>query len=166
VLIPSTPPDGDTDSVDDTAPSRSRALSSGSVVRRRLPTVPSNPASPANSPPTQPKRLPTARTLPPTPACIPRSPSTGHRYTHSSNVVSTPIATMPTRPSTAQQPRGRNRQEKDPDEVLGWVRNVTRAHHHRRAVEEHGDLDEAPPPAYNAIDFSTPPHSRALPNHS
>lgn len=166
VLIQPAPLEGEIDSVGETPPSRSRALSSGSVVRRRLPTVPSNPATPANSPPTRPKRLPTARTLPPTPASILRSPSTCHRYTHSSNVVSTPIsATMPTRPSTAQQPRGRNRQEKDPDEVLGWVRNVTRAHH-RRAIEEHGDLDEAPPPAYNAIDFSTPPHTRALPNHS
>ncbi|KAG2055385.1 hypothetical protein BDR06DRAFT_996083 [Suillus hirtellus] len=168
VIIPPTVLDSDMDSVGGTPPSRSRALSSGSVVRRRLPTVPSNPVSPTSSPPARPKRLPTlARTLPPTPVSIPRLSSTGHRYTHSSNVVSTPIsATMPTRPSTAQQPRGRIRPEKDADEVLGWVRNVTRAHHHRRAVEEHADLEEAPPPAYNAIDFSTPPHSRALPHPS
>lgn len=173
VLIPPALLDSEMDSVGDVPSSRSRALSSGSVVRRRLPTVPSNPTSPVSSPPTRPKRLPIlARTLPPTPVAIPRSPSTGHRYTHSSNVVSTPIsATMPTRPSTAQQPRGRNRPEKDPDEVLGWVRNVTRAHHHRRALDSelegrHGDLEEAPPPAYNAIDFSTPPHSRAPPNSS
>ncbi|KAG1790522.1 uncharacterized protein HD556DRAFT_1390806 [Suillus plorans] len=167
VLIPPTVLDSDMDSVGETPPSRSRALSSGSVVRRRLPTVPSNPVSPTSSPPARPKRLPTlARTLPPTPASISRLSSTGHRYTHSSNVVSTPIsATMPTRPSTAQQPRGRIRPEKDPDEVLGWVRNITRAHHHRRAVEEHADLEEAPP-AYNAIDFSKPPHSRALPHPS
>ncbi|KAG2135504.1 hypothetical protein DEU56DRAFT_394576 [Suillus clintonianus] len=175
VLASPTPLDGDTDGVGDTPQSRSRALSSGSVVRRRLPTVPSNPASPASSPPARTKRLPTlARTLPPTPISIPRSPSTGHRYTHSSNIISqTPISeTMPTRPSTAQQPRTRNRPEKDPDEVLGWVRNVTRAHHHRRALDceelegRHGVLEEAPPPAYNAIDFSKPPHSRALPNPS
>ncbi|KAG2074686.1 hypothetical protein BDR04DRAFT_1140591, partial [Suillus decipiens] len=168
VLIAPALLDSDMDSVGDTPPSRSRALSSGSVVRRRLPTVPSTPVSPISSPPTRPKRLPTlARTLPPTPVSMSRCPSTGHRYTHSSNVVSRTIATtMPTRPSTAQQPRGRNRPEKDPDEVLGWVRNVTRAHHHRRAVEEHGDLEEAPPPAYNAIDFSTPPHSRAPANTS
>lgn len=167
VLVQPTLLDSDMDSVGDTPPSRSRALSSGSVVRRRLPTVPSNPVSPTSSPPTRRQRLPTlARTLPPTPVSIPRSPSAGHRYTYSSNVVSTPISTtMPPRPSTAQQPRGRNRPEKDPGEVLGWVRNVTRAHHHRRAVEEHGELEEAPP-AYNAIDFSTPPHSRAPANPS
>lgn len=166
VFIPPTTLDGDVDGSDETPPSRSRALSSGSVVRRRLPTVPSTPASPVSSPPTQTKRLFSAgRTLPPTPVPTPRSPSVGHRYTHSSNVVSrTPVsATMPTRPSTAQQSR-RNRPEKDPDEVLGWVRNVTRAHHHRRALDCDELAEEAPPPAYNAIDFSKPPQSRALPN--
>ncbi|KAG1751468.1 uncharacterized protein EDB91DRAFT_609434 [Suillus paluster] len=174
VLVPSTPLDGDEDRPAETPPSRSRALSSGSVVRRRLPTVPSTPTSPISSPPPQTKRLFNfGRTLPPTPVSIPRSPSAGHRYTHSSNIISrTPSsATMPARPSTAQQPR-RNRPEKDPDEVLGWVRNVTRAHHHRRALDcdelEHrpGCPEEAPPPAYNAIDFSKPPQSRALPNPS
>lgn len=174
VLIPQTTLDSDTDCTADAPPSRSRALSSGSVVRRRLPAVPPSPTSAVGSPPTQTKRLPSSgRTLPPTPVSIPRScSSTGHRYTHSSNVTSPTVVshTMPTRPSTAQQPR-RQRPEKDPDLVLGWVRNVTRAHH-RRVLdcdenESHsGDPEEAPPPAYNAIDFSKPPQSRALPHPS
>jgi hypothetical protein len=172
VLIPPTTLDSDTDGAPDAPPSRSRALSSGSVVRRRLPTVPSSPTSTVGSFTSRVKRLTsTGRTLPPTPVSIPRSnSSTGHRYTHSSNVPSptTVSNTMPTRPSTAQQPR-RHRPEKDPDEVLGWVRGVTRAHHRRvlDCDESHpGDLEEAPPPAYNAIDFSKPPQSRALPNPS
>ncbi|OAX36568.1 hypothetical protein K503DRAFT_669028, partial [Rhizopogon vinicolor AM-OR11-026] len=165
VLIPPTTLDSPIDGAADAPPSRSRALSSGSVVRRRLPTVPSSPTSTVGSPPTQTKRLPlSGRTLPPTPVSIPRSSSsTGHRYTHSSNVVPTTTGsnTMPTRPSTAQQPR-RHRPEKDPDEVLGWVRGVTRAHHRRvldcDESENHlVDPEEAPPPAYNAIDFSKPP---------
>ena len=165
VLIPPTTLDKDVVGTPDAPPSRSRALSSGSVVRRRLPTVPPSPTSTVGSPPTQTRRLPSSgRTLPPTPVSIPRSiSSTGHRYTHSSNIASPTVVsnTMPTRPSTAQQPN-RHRSEKDPDQVLGWVRGVTRAHHRRVLnYEEARDslAEEAPPPAYNAIDFSKPPQS-------
>lgn len=172
VLLPPTTADSDMGGAQDAPPSRSRALSSGSVVRRRLPTVPPSPTSAVDSSHTQTRRpLSSGRTLPPTPVSIPRSiSSTGHRYTHSSNVVSPTVAsnTMPTRPSTAQQPR-RYRPEKDPDQVLGWMRGVTRAHH-RRVLDYDGDEnqpggpEEAPPPAYNAIDFSRPPQTLA-PQH-
>jgi len=155
---------------------------------RQLPTPPLR-ESPAQSPqaqgrPPEAKQLSQTpqRSLPPTPALMSRSQSAAEQHHgHSlSQVVasqSQPISTA-VRPSTAQpgpsmppHARGRRpRLEKDPDEVVNWMRNITRAYR-RRAVD--GDEDQAPvpydhtydppPPAYNAIDFSTPPQARSPP---
>ncbi|KIJ67744.1 hypothetical protein HYDPIDRAFT_25217 [Hydnomerulius pinastri MD-312] len=190
VRIPST-----FDDQDDPAESspRNRALSSGfSIRRRQLPTIPPPRASTVQSPPAQPrphseKRLSqTQRTLPPTPGPISRSPSaTGHRHaqSHSQATPSQPPTTStPARPSTANHASSatttqgdaaaqgrRQRHEKNPDELVNWMRNVTRAHHRRvlegedqeRPVGPEDPIYEAPPPAYNAIDFSTPPQARS-----
>ncbi|KAH7919283.1 hypothetical protein BV22DRAFT_1023250 [Leucogyrophana mollusca] len=170
--------------------SRNRALSSGSIMRRRqLPTVPSAPASPVNTVQQRQhsgggdRRLSGQyqRTLPPTPVSISRSESAGghrHAHSHSHGVPAPPMTnTTPARPATAHSPSGvpttrRPRHEKDPEELLGWMRSVTRAHHRRTLNEtstegpvapEEG-VYEPPPPAYNAIDFSTPPQARSPPS--
>jgi len=166
-------------------------ISSGWNVRQ-LPTPPLR-ESPVHSPQVQAghvegRRLsqPHQRSLPPTPptpATIERSTSE-QQHGHSQSLVVTsrtpPVTTTP-RPSTPQpgpsqsegatRPR-RPRPEKDPDEVINWMRSITRAHR-RRAVDADDDEDpvsrpddamyEAPPPAYNAIDFSTPPQARSPP---
>ncbi|KAF9222520.1 hypothetical protein BS17DRAFT_166610 [Gyrodon lividus] len=164
---------------------RSRELSSGSIRPRQLPTLPSLRESTLDSllSPPRPvgeRRLSQTyqRTLPPTPGPVSRPPSaTGHRHvqSHSQAIPSRPQSSSnPARPSTALQgdvaARYRQeRHEKDPDEVINWMRSITRAHR-RRAVdgddEDHasgpdGLIYEAPPPAYNAIDFSTPPQARS-----
>ncbi|KAG8213676.1 hypothetical protein J3R82DRAFT_10373 [Butyriboletus roseoflavus] len=124
------------------------------------------------------------RSLPPTPALNSRTSSSmtepHHGHSQSQVVASqySPISTV-VRPSTAQpgpstptqNDRSRRaRLEKDPDQVITWMRNITRAHR-RRAVDEDEDQAsgpyepsyEHPPPAYNAIDFSTPPQARSPP---
>lgn len=163
-------------------------ITSGMGVRQ-LPTPPQQ-ELPTQSPqaqvrPTEVKRLSQThqRTLPPTPASVSRSSSTQPHHAHSlsQEVVpqSPPVSTMNRSltvhpgPSIATQNDGaggrRTRHEKDPDEVIGWMRNITRAHR-RRALEGDDDevsgpqdMYEAPPPAYNAIDFSTPPQARSPP---
>ncbi|KAF8441517.1 hypothetical protein L210DRAFT_3503555 [Boletus edulis BED1] len=162
---------------------------------RQLPTPPHR-ESPIQLPqvqtrPAEARRLsqPHQRSLPPTPASISRSPSAAeqhHAHSLSQVVVSqSQVISTATRPSTpgpsmaTVQPDGaarnrRARHEKDPDDVIHWMRNITRAHR-RRAVDGNVDGDEdpvsrprdsiyeAPPPAYNAIDFSTPPQARSPP---
>ena len=163
---------------------------------RQLPTPPrresSGQSSQAQTQPADARRLsqPHQRSLPPTPASISRSPSAAEQHHgHSFSQVITSqsqsmISTLPVvRPSTAHpgpsmatqidgNARGRRpRLEKDPSEVMSWMRNITRAHR-RRAVD--GDDEdpasgpyvptyEAPPPAYNEIDFSKPPQARSPP---
>ncbi|KAH7888846.1 hypothetical protein F5I97DRAFT_1925404 [Phlebopus sp. FC_14] len=188
-----TPPRSVDDREDASGGTRNRALSSGPSVRRRqLPTVPSTPSTQSQPRARGEKRLSQAhqRTLPPTPVSGPisRSPSaSGHRhaYSHSqavsSNTVISSTATA-ARPATAQQVSStrqqegggatqgrRQRHEKNPDELINWMRNVTRAHHRRMLEgenEDHPDCPddavyEPPPPAYNAIDFSTPPEAQS-----
>ncbi|KAH7910596.1 hypothetical protein BJ138DRAFT_1101735 [Hygrophoropsis aurantiaca] len=185
VLVPPNIVDEDGDPLAINA-SRNRALSSGSIIRRRqLPTVPPTPTSPVQ------QRQHSGggdkhasgtfqRTLPPTPMSVSRSVSGGgHRYAHSQShggPTPTRTNTTATRPATAQTgattaPR-RPRHEKDPEELIGWMRSVTRAHHRRTMDEANTERPtpvedgayEPPPPAYNAIDFSTPPQARSPPS--
>lgn len=159
---------------------------------RQLPTPPSRESavqSPqAQSQPTSTKRHSQThqRSLPPTPGLISRSQSTMEQHYHAHSlsqvmVSQSPLSTMvqssTTQPgpsiATLNDARARRRLEKDPDEVINWMRNTSRAHR-RRAVD--GDDDDAapvpydatyePPPAYNAIDFSTPPQARSPPQRS
>lgn len=153
---------------------------------RQLPTPPQQ-ELPIQSPQTQirsveVKRLSQThqRSLPPTPAPVSRSSSTqhhAHSQSHDIPFQTPPVPTM-RRPSTAHQGTSitaqndgaagarRARHEKDPDEVISWMRNMTRAHR-RRAFDGEGEDDqlpapyEPPPPAYNAIDFSMPPQGRS-----
>lgn len=151
---------------------------------RQLPTPPLR-ESPIRSPQAQmrtaeAKRLShmPQRSLPRTPGSITRSPSATEQQHHGhslSQVVASqtpPISTV-VRPSSTQpgpstvtqnDARRRTRIEKDPDEVLNWMRNMFRAHR-RRAIDadEEDPAYEAPPPAYNAIDFSTPPQAQSPP---
>ncbi|KIJ18892.1 hypothetical protein PAXINDRAFT_166831 [Paxillus involutus ATCC 200175] len=165
---------------------RSRGLSSGSIRPRQLPSIPPSRESTIRSVLVPPRPVDEnqlsqthQRTLPPTPGPVPRSSSaTGHRHvrqSHSQAIPSRPpISSTPVRPSTASQGDApaqarRQRHEKDPDELINWVRSTTRAH--RRRARDGDDEDhasgpddviyEAPPPAYNAIDFSTPPQARS-----
>lgn len=158
-------------------------IASGMNVRQ-LPTPPQQ-ELPIQSPQTQirpaeVKRLSQShqRSLPPTPASVSRSSSTQHHaHSLSQEVVSQSPLSRPSPvhpgPSIATQNDGaggrRVRHEKDPDEVINWMRNTTRAHR-RRVLEDddhgsvpYGSTYEAPPPAYNAIDFSTPPQARSPP---
>lgn len=160
---------------------------------RQLPTPPLR-EEPIQSPqpqtrPAEAKRLSThQRSLPPTPGSISRSssatePHHGHSQSQVVTCQSRPPLTM-VRPSTAQPGpstatqndgaiRGRQaRLEKAPDEVINWMRNITRAAHRRHAIdndnedqvsESYDPIYDAPPPAYNAIDFSTPPQARSPP---
>ncbi|KAG9316348.1 hypothetical protein JVU11DRAFT_2380 [Chiua virens] len=124
------------------------------------------------------------RSLPPTPESISRSPSAmqqhhGHSF---SQVVASQSLPQPrvVRPSTAQpgpsiatqidgaEDGRRPRHEKDPGQLVNWMRDIARAH--RRRVFDDEDHFANPydstydaPPAYNAIDFSTPPHARSPP---
>lgn len=158
-------------------------ISSGWNVRQ-LPTPPLR-ESPIQSPQTKnqlagARRLsqPHQRSLPPTPGLISRSMSTTEpQHGHSRSQViasqSPPILGV-VRPSTAQPGPSaetqaahnrRARLEKDPDQVINWMRNLTRAHR-RRAVDDEEQTSgpyDPPPPAYNAIDFSTPPQARSPP---
>lgn len=164
---------------------------------RQLPTPPLRDSSIQSPPPqiqpTKAKRLSQAhqRSLPPTPASISRSPSATephHGHSQSQVVVSQipPVSTV-VRPSTAQPGPStathndgtardrRARLEKDPDEVINWMRNITRIHR-RRAIDgddedqvssthssTYDSMYDPPPPAYNAIDFSMPPQARSPP---
>jgi hypothetical protein len=164
---------------------------------RQLPTPPRRESSSQSSQaqtqvrPAEAKRLSQTyqRSLPPTPASISRSPSAaeqhhGHSMSQVVTSQSQPMISTVTvaRPSTAHPgpsmatqndgTRGRRpRLEKDPDELINWMRNITRAH--RRRPVDGDDEDpastpyvptyEAPPPAYNAIDFSKPPQAGSPP---
>ena len=71
---------------------------------------------------------------------------------------------IPPSPETAQEQYMRRSLEKEATEVAAWVRSLTpeQRHHHRRAAaSSHTLAFDAPPPAYNAIDFSHPPHAAA-----
>jgi hypothetical protein len=94
---------------------------------------------------------------------------------HSQALPSHPLPPhTPARPSTASHgdttARGRPRLEKDPNEAIGWMRSLTRAHRRRVLGGNSEDpppgpdvpVYEAPPPPYNAIDFSTPPEARSF----
>ncbi|KIK98260.1 hypothetical protein PAXRUDRAFT_134595 [Paxillus rubicundulus Ve08.2h10] len=165
---------------------RSRELSLGSIRPRQLPSIPASrepTIHPALVPPRPVDEKQSSqthqRTLPPTPGPVPRSPSaTGHRHVRQSHSQAIPprppTSSTPVRPSTATQGDAsaqgrRQRHEKDPDELINWVRSTTRAHHRRaRGGDDEGHASgpddviyEAPPPAYNAIDFSTPPQARS-----
>ena len=186
-------PCADDDQDDPTNQSLLTRISSARNVRQ-LPTPPLG-ESPIQCPqaharPAEAKRLSQThqRSLPPTPASMARSQSATeqHHHGHSLSQVVTshsqPTSTA-VRPSTAQPgpsmatqndgaARGRgSRLEKDPHELISWMRNITRAH--RRRVIDGDDEDqvsgpyvptyEPPPPPYNAIDFSTPPQARSPP---
>ncbi|KAI6121574.1 hypothetical protein F5141DRAFT_1091193 [Pisolithus sp. B1] len=157
---------------------RHSALSpSTSVRRRQLPTVPP-PPPPHQTPPAAEKRLSQQRMLPPTPDAVSQSPITAvHRHVQSYSHVTPPQPpprTRQPRPATAghgsegRQVERPPRHEKDPRELVDWMRNVSREHH-RRVLEnvavqpgiDDAVYEEAPPPAYNAIDFSTPPQARS-----
>lgn len=154
---------------------------------RQLPTPPQQELpvqSPQTSGPVESRRWSQThqRSLPPTPGSVSRSSSTQPQHTHSlSHEVasqSLPISTIH-RPSTSHQGSSvgvqndggrRPRHEKDPDEVINWMRNTTRAHRRRLFDGEDDEpgsspsyegVYDVPPPAYNAIDFSTPPQARA-----
>ncbi|KAL4078541.1 hypothetical protein V8B97DRAFT_1280870 [Scleroderma yunnanense] len=154
------------------------ASPSASVRRRQLPTVPSQHPHPTT--PLLVERRSSQRMLPPTPGSAPLpSPGVGHRQvqSYSQSTPTPPPSLRVPRPRTGtDQPidergeQGRaSRHEKDPRELVDWMRNFSRTHH-RRMLEGEEDahssveepLDEAPPPAYNAIDFSTPPQARSL----
>ncbi|EGO00174.1 hypothetical protein SERLA73DRAFT_160158 [Serpula lacrymans var. lacrymans S7.3] len=157
--------------------SRNRAHSaSGSLRRRRLPQVPRTPEQHQPPLPTD-KRTSVAvqRTLPPTPLTVSRSGSPGHRHAHSqSNAPTQPPAPAvePVTPANTGSNGRRVRHEKDADAQIDWMRALNRAHRRRTATNgldiaptlptnrgpEDGVYD-VPPPAYNAIDFSTPPHA-------
>ena len=187
------PPIPSVDNQDDpTNQSLLTRISSGWNVRQ-LPTPPLR-ESPIQSPqslarPAEAKRFSQThqRSLPPTPASVTRSQSaTEQHHGHSqSQVVASQSQPMSAevRPSTAQPgssmaiqndgaARGRRpRLEKDPHELIGWMRNIARAHRRRAVDGEDEDqvpgpyvpMYEPPPPAYNAIDFSTPPQARSPP---
>lgn len=154
---------------------------STSARRRQLPTVPATPSSRQHqTPPTTERRLSSQRMLPPTPDAVARSAATVvHRHVQSQSHVTPPQPPprirQTRRPATAGhggEGEGRQveqppRDEKDPRELIDWMRNVSRAHHRRVLGNQDGQpgIDdaayEAPPPAYNAIDFSTPPQARS-----
>ncbi|KAH0827497.1 hypothetical protein J3R83DRAFT_4209 [Lanmaoa asiatica] len=162
-------------------------INQGSLTRtpgwnvRQLPTPPLR-ESPIQSPlaqirPVEAKRLSQThqRSLPPTPASISRSSTTTEpHHGHSQSQV---VASQSPSVSTVNDGDARGRRprlEKDPDAVINWMRNITRAHR-RRALD--GDEEDqvsgpydptydAPPPAYNAIDFSTPPQARSPPERT
>ena len=146
------------------------ASPSASLRRRQLPTVP-----PQQTPPVV--RRTSQRMLPPTPGSTPQSLplGVGHRQVQSySQTMPTPPPLRVPRPRTGtDQPNGERgeqgrtrRQEKDPRELINWMRNFRSQ---RRVVEGDEDgqpgtdeaLYDAPPPAYNAIDFSTPPQAQS-----
>lgn len=156
------------------SPSSQRAespvLSLGGSRRRRLPPTPQSNNVPGTSPPVSivpirartEKRRPNSqassvhRTLPPTP--VPRvRPST------SSEVES------------AAEQYTRQSMEKEANELSEWVQSLTigdlqqrqnlrpaQTHHEAESAAQSAVFD-APPPAYNAIDFSHPPHASAPP---
>lgn len=161
--------------LDDPDTSHSALSPSTSVRRRQLPTVPPAPAS-HQTPPATERRL-SQRMLPPTPDSVSQSPITVvHRHVQSHSHITPPQPpprTRQPRPATAghgsdgRQVERPPRHEKDPRELIDWMRNVSREHHRRvlenTAVQPGIDdaVYEAPPPAYNAIDFSTPPQARS-----
>lgn len=173
---------GTTALLDDGDPVQGRyvaASPSASLRRRQLPTIPP-PQHPPQTPPLVVRRV-SQRMLPPTPGSTPQSLPLGggHRQVQSySQTAPTPPPLRVPRPSTAtDQPSGERgergrapRHEKDPRELINLMRNISRLHH-QQVLENEEDgqpgteetLYEAPPPAYNAIDFSTPPQARSPP---
>ncbi|KAI6046141.1 hypothetical protein EDC04DRAFT_2888293 [Pisolithus marmoratus] len=161
--------------LDDPEAHHSAVSPSTNVRRRQLPTVPPTPSS-HQTPPAAEKRL-SQRMLPPTPDAVSQSPITVvHRHAQSYSHVTPPQPpprTRQSRPATAghggeeRQVQRPPRHEKDPRELIDWMRNVSREHH-RRVLENEprqpgidDAVYDAPPPAYNAIDFSTPPQARS-----
>ncbi|KAG6336635.1 hypothetical protein ID866_2474 [Astraeus odoratus] len=152
--------------LDDPDERQSHVSLSTSMRRRQLPSIPSV-KYPPQTPPSTGRRL-SQRMLPQTPGSVGRVQS----YTQTMSPRPPPPRLTQPRSSATEQRGGEPgplpRQEKDPRELIDWMRAVSSAHHRRlRKNEEDGSPNEedmlydAPPPAYNTIDFSTPLETRS-----
>lgn len=141
--------------------------SSSGSRRRQLPQVPTIPSTPHMKP-----TRPTIQTSKPrSEKSRPASRPTSHTSSLGRSLPQTPDTTAsgsgPSRGQlSAQEQMVRQSMEKEAEELADWVRSLTpeqqRQHHQREATAvSHGAVFDAPPPAYNAIDFSHPPCASA-----
>ena len=122
-------------------------LSGGTRTLRKLPQLPhSSDVAPTSPTPTLPPRTEKSRSRSNTQRSLPEPPQ--------------PEGTS----ESAHEEFIRRSMEKEAIELAEWVGSLTpeqQRRHHQVAASSHNAVFDAPPPAYNAIDFSHPPHASA-----